>query len=414
MILFSHPTGNANVRYAALGLERAGLLGEFWTCIDYHEGSFSKWLLPGAIASQLRRRSTPAELARRVHTQPFREFMRLVSPKLGLERLVRHEVGPFSVDGVYRALDRKVASRLGKKAFTGVYAYEDGAVACFEAAERMGIARLYDLPIAYWRTARNLLVEEAEREPEWAATLTGNSDSPDKNDRKDAELRLANRVFVASSFTERSLADAPDFKGTVTRITYGAPVPSSLGPTEGRHRAQNDRLRVLFVGGLSQRKGLSYLFEACRRLEGAVELTVIGRPAVAGCAALERALASVNWIPSCSHSEVLAAMRAHEVFIFPSLFEGFGLVLLEAMAQGLPVVATPHTAAPDLITDGVEGFIIPIRSVDAIIDRLTRLRADPALQAGMGEAARKRAQAYTWEAYGDTLAACVRAEIRRL
>jgi glycosyltransferase involved in cell wall biosynthesis len=104
---------------------------------------------------------------------------------------------------------------------------------------------------------------------------------------------------------------------------------------------------------------------------------------------------------------VLAAMASHDVFVFPSLFEGFGLVLLEAMAMGLPIITTPHTAGPDLITDGIEGFIVPIRSADAIAGRLDLLRRNPDLRTDMGERARRRAAEFTWEQYGDSLATCV-------
>jgi glycosyltransferase involved in cell wall biosynthesis len=162
----------------------------------------------------------------------------------------------------------------------------------------------------------------------------------------------------------------------------------------------------LFVGSLGQRKGLSYLFSATRALRGAVELTVIGTRPLAACPALDRELRDLRWIPSCSHREVLAEMAAHDVFVFPSLFEGFGLVLLEAMAMGLPIVTTPHTAGPDLITDGVEGFIVPIRSADAIAGRLDLLRRNPDLRADMAERARLRAREFTWDQYGESLAAC--------
>src|SRR5690606_15413134 len=100
------------------------------------------------------------------------------------------------------------------------------------------------------------------------------------------------------------------------------------------------------------RKGLAYLFRACRQLGAAVELTVIGTKPTVPCAVLDRELASYRWVASCPHAEVLREMRAHDVFVFPSLFEGFGLVLLEALAMGLPVITTAHTAGPDLITEG--------------------------------------------------------------
>jgi glycosyltransferase involved in cell wall biosynthesis len=96
------------------------------------------------------------------------------------------------------------------------------------------------------------------------------------------------------------------------------------------------------------------------------------------------------------------------VFVFPSLFEGFGLVLLEALAMGLPVITTAHTAGPDLIHEGVEGFIVPIRDSTAIAERLELLHREPARLAEMSRQARLRASEFSWGNYEETLAACVR------
>lgn len=405
MVLFTHPTGNANVRHAALGLHRAGLLQEFWTCINYQGTGLLDRVLPGSVKGQLRRRAFPAELAAVIRTRPFKETVRLVAPRLGLRGLVEHETGNFSVDAIYQALDRSVARRLKNEAFNAVYAYEDGAKNAFAAARKRGLTTFYDLPIGYWRAARTLLTEEAERQPEWAGTMKGNRDSTRKIERKDAELQLADVVFVASSYTRKTLEVAPAFKGSVVVIPYGAPERAASAPVVAK--AASPVLRVLFVGSLGQRKGLSYLFDACRQLKGAVSLTVIGQKPLEPCAALDRELKDVRWIPSCAHQQVLAEMAAHDVFVFPSLFEGFGLVLLEAMAMGLPVITTSHTAGPDILRDGVDGFIVPIRDSQAIASRLHQLHQDPALLASMSAHSRERAREFTWRKYEDILAACV-------
>ncbi|WP_342750714.1 glycosyltransferase family 4 protein [Termitidicoccus mucosus] len=415
MILFSHPTGNANVRAAALGLARAGLLGEFWTCVNYTpDRGLVRRLLPASLRAQFSRRAFPAGLQPFIRTQPWREIARLASHRLGLASLTRHEDGRFSVDAIYRALDRRVAARVATlEGVSAVYAYEDGAAHTFRAARKNGIPALYDLPIGYWRAARDLLTEEAELQPGWASTLIGNADSPAKTARKDEELALADVVYSASTYTLKTLAAAPGLRARVEVIPYGAP---SLGtavspPPDARKRARNREdsasapLRVLFVGSLGQRKGLSYLFAACRSLGASVALTVIGTRPLAPCAVLDAELARVRWIPSCPHAQVLAEMSAHDVFVFPSLFEGFGLVLLEAMACGLPVISTPHTAAPDLITDGSEGFVVPIRDAPAIAGKLDLLRRDRDRLRAMSAAAAARAACFTWESYGARLAA---------
>ena len=334
------------------------------------------------------------------------EIVRLFAPKLGFRGLVKHETGPFSVDAVYRALDHTVARRLTRGNFRAVYAYEDGAQYSFQAARRMGAKTLYDLPIGYWRAARSLLLDEAERQPEWAGTLIGNQDSVAKTERKEAELALADVVFVASAYTRDTLSAASGFKGPIVVVPYGSPsVLAAAMPAAPAPSAK--KLRALFVGSLGQRKGLSYLFAACRQVQSGVSLTVIGQKPLEPCPALERELSAVRWLPSCSHQQILAEMAAHDVFVFPSLFEGFGLVLLEALAMGLPIITTAHTAGPDLIQDGVEGFIVPIRDAAAIAERLELLHREPARLAAMSQSARERARQFSWGKYEKTLAACV-------
>ena len=149
---------------------------------------------------------------------------------------------------------------------------------------------------------------------------------------------------------------------------------------------KNGKLKVLFVGALSQRKGLSYLMEAAGHLGSKIELTLIGRR-ISECRPLDAALRTHRWIPSISHGALLEEMSRHDVMVFPSLFEGFGLVILEAMSQGVPVIATPNTAAPDFVSDGDDGFIVPIRDADAIASKLELLTLDRDLLAAMSQAA---------------------------
>ena len=95
-------------------------------------------------------------------------------------------------------------------------------------------------------------------------------------------------------------------------------------------------------------------------------------------------------------------LSAH-VLVLPSLFEGFGLVILEAMAQGTPVITTDHTAGPDVIQNEVDGFIIPIRSATAIAEKLDTLARDPERLMAMKLAAKRKAMLWSWEIYRQRL-----------
>jgi glycosyltransferase involved in cell wall biosynthesis len=118
---------------------------------------------------------------------------------------------------------------------------------------------------------------------------------------------------------------------------------------------------------------------------------------------------TVRYLASVPHTQLNQHYINANVFVFPSLVEGFGLVLLEAMACGIPVITTPNTAGPDIITDGVEGFIIPIRDVDALKEKIEWCYGHPAELAEMGRAARRKAEQLTWTRYQQQLSAKVMA-----
>jgi glycosyltransferase involved in cell wall biosynthesis len=397
MILLSHPTGNEFVREALVAFNRAGILREFWTAISWNPKSPANRALPSSLRELFGRRAFPESVRSRTRTLPVREALRLLAGAAGISS--RHEIGVLSIDAVFRELDRKVAQRLSKvRDLRAVYSYEDGALESFRAARELNLQRIYDLPIGYWKAGQRIFAEEAEREPEWASTLTGTLDSAEKLARKDDELRLATRIIVASTFTSQTLTESP-CNAKIDIVPYGA--PQSLS---GEITKPSGRLKVLFAGSLGQRKGLSYLFAAVEKLQSAVDLTLIGRKTADGCVPLDLAVRKYRWLPTLTHHVVLREMQAHDVLVLPSLFEGFGLVILEAMAQGTPVITTDHTAGPDIIEQGVDGFIVPIRSTDAIAEKLELLAHDTEQLMSMKRAAQKKAKSHGWENYREHLA----------
>jgi glycosyltransferase involved in cell wall biosynthesis len=407
VILLSHPTANQNVRQAALALAEAGLLKEFWTGLNWELGGVLDRSLPATARKELGRRSFPDQLKPFLKTYPWREAGRLLSTQLGLSWLTRGETGIFSVDAVYFSLDRRVARRLiDNQQIAAVYAYDNGALETFRAAKKRGIKCIYEHPIVYWREARRLQQEEAELHPEWKSTLVALSDSEEKLARKDAELALADVVLVPSAFSKASLSHAPKLKAPVQIVPYGVPQSTTYAKQN-----RGAKLRVLFVGALTQAKGLSYLFEAVERLKQHVDLTLIGKR-ISATMPTRAQLQKHRWIPSLAYDELLREMLSNDVLVLPSLHEGFGLVIGEAMAQGLAVITTPNTVGPDLITDGVDGFIVPIRSDDAIAEKLERLLSDRKLLSQIQEAARRKAKRWQWENYRRQLASMARAVVQ--
>lgn len=404
MLLLAHPTGNTFFRAAARAFHARGWLLELDSCVCWDPHAPLASLLPPSLAAQLQRRSfldVPRSLR---HGHPWRELLRLGGAGRLLPALQRHESGLLSVDGVYRSFDRHVAARLPSLVgLKGVYAYEDAALHTFRVAKALGLKRFYDLPIGHWRSAQRIFAEERDLQPAWACTLTGLSDSPAKLARKDEELALADAVIVPSHFVRDTLEIHQACSAPIHVVPFGSPPALdevSLTPETGP-------LRVLYVGSLGQRKGVSYLLASIDALGPKVRLTLIGRPTSPDCAPLNAALERHSWIPTLPNSEILEQMRKHDVLVLPSLFEGFALVISEALSQGLPVIATRNSGAMECIRDGVEGFLVPIRNAQAITDRLQQLVDHREHLAKMRQACLERARELSWAGYEAGLCAVV-------
>jgi glycosyltransferase involved in cell wall biosynthesis len=409
-VVVSHPTGNANARAAVSGLRNANTLAEFHTSIAVFPGDLldrlSAW---GPLAEMRRRRFDPA-VKQLTRSWPWREIGRLAAVKFGLTGLTQHETGCFCIDAVYRSLDSRVASCLHKAAqhgAGGVYAYEDGALATFVAAKALGLRCFYDLPIGHWRAARRLLEPELSRWPEWAVTLGGFQDSEFKLARKDEELRLADLILTASTFSAQTLKDFPGTLAPIKVIPYGFPAVARQKKPSTTISASRP-LKLLFVGGLSQRKGIADIFAVADALGKHVELTIVGRKNGAECPALDLALSRHRWISSLPHPEILKLMHTHDVLLFPSLFEGFGLVITEAMSQCTPVITTDRTAGPDLIEHGHNGWLIEPGSTSALQSAIETLLSSPRLLDQASQAAQNTAAKRPWSVYAQELAFAIR------
>lgn len=173
---------------------------------------------------------------------------------------------------------------------------------------------------------------------------------------------------------------------------------------------------ILYCGSWTHVKGVSYLVEAFTTLAGTkpgIRLTVLG----GGLPADEIVRCfpptvrhQVSVVDRSSEAEVMAAYRCHDVLAWPSTYEGFGMVLLEAMSQRLPVVATPVGCARTLVEPERTGLMVPPRASVALANGLARMLDDPAFARRCANEAFERVRPYTWaRAAADTLDVYARA-----
>lgn len=210
----------------------------------------------------------------------------------------------------------------------------------------------------------------------------------------------ADCITVPSSFARRSFIEMGIPAEKVRTIPYGVRL-DSFSP---QGKPPSDSFEVLFVGSVSLRKGVPYLLEAFAKLQHPRKrLRVIGAvtpdiKSVLGRLPMEH----VEFAGRVDQEEVRLAMSTSHVMVLPSIEEGLALVQGQALACGCPVLATTNTGAEDLFSDGVEGFIVPIREADTLAQRLQQLADDSSLQRKMSEAALARVKHIGgWKQYGD-------------
>jgi glycosyltransferase involved in cell wall biosynthesis len=289
------------------------------------------------------------------------------------------------------------ASRGLEKDLDAVYAYEDGARLTFEAARRRDVARVYELPLGYFLGVAEELTRSVRERPD--AGLKPWSEPAWKQERKNAELELADLVVVPCEWARETLRLSKSLNKRVIKVPYATPADE----VAVRGGQPGGPFTIFFAGQVGVRKGVPLLLEAWERL-GLKDARLL----MAGSMSLDEKYlsrrAGVEYLGALPRVRLLELMKGADLFVFPSLAEGFGLVIGEAMAAGVPVLTTTNTGGPELISDGREGWCVPAHDVDALAERIEWAYQNRDALYGMGMLGRRRAERWTWADYRKKLA----------
>jgi glycosyltransferase involved in cell wall biosynthesis len=358
----------------------------------------------GAYGRTLGRRTAPAGLPldKVVEAGVAQDFGAALVGRLPVAHAWRRRVAQKLVFSAERAVAEK-AGVLAQQADLVVASYGTGRYA-FEAVRRAGGRAVLSYPIAHNRYQRRFYAEEAELAPAFAAALPRLDELPaEYTERLELECELADTILVGSTFVRRSFIETGYDVHKIIVTPYGVDSerfrPRTTPKCDGV-------FRVLFVGQIGQRKGMSYLLKAYQLFRKRdSELHVVGSY-VPGSQVYAPYFTLYRHTEHVPQQDLPALFQDADVFVFPSLIEGMPLVVLEAMACGLPVITTTHGPG-DILRDGVDGFFVPIRDPEAIAARLEQLYLDPALREQMGRNAREQAARHSWATYRQCAACAV-------
>lgn len=243
---------------------------------------------------------------------------------------------------------------------------------------------------------KELFEDEIRINPKAATTLHQEYEfslSKEELEVLSSEIQLATHFLCASSLTKKSLTFKGISEDKIKVIPYGVDT-SKFTFSE---RKPLDVFKVIFIGSLNQRKGITYLLEALSQMSQ-VELTIVTR-GIYDETLIQNYNFPIQVVVDVAHDKLQEKLHQANCFVLPSILEGFGQVILEAMATGIPVIATENTAAKDIIENGKDGFVTPIRDIQTIKENLQKLQVDFALVQNIGKAAYEKAKIYTWEKF---------------
>jgi len=211
------------------------------------------------------------------------------------------------------------------------------------------------------------------------------------------EYKEADYISVPSSFVKRTFLENGISEERLIQIPYGVDL------FQFRQIPKVDKVfRVVFAGGMTLQKGVQYLLKAFSELNlPDSELMLLGGISDEIKPFFKKYKGNYRWLGHQSQRELYKYYSQGSVFVMPSVQEGFGMVQVQAMACGLPLICTINTGGPDLVDDGKEGFVISIRDVDSLKEKILFLYENPEKCYQMGQAAKRKVQQdFTWDDYG--------------
>lgn len=235
-----------------------------------------------------------------------------------------------------------------------------------------------------------------------------------KIDQQLENLEMASVIISASKASEISLKPYTEKK--IYTFPYGANIESctdEIYQMAVDKQNANPKLKILYIGAINLIKGVRYIIEAAQKLVGEpFNFTFIGKPTYKEDISLIMQIESLpncEYVESIPHTEIDKIYQLHDIFVFQGLCEGFGMVTLEAMSNGLPCLVSEGGCG--IVTDGKDGYINKNCDTNALVGNLLTLSNNRNLLIEMGRNAKRSVLSCSWDSFSDNIAAVYRNEM---
>ena len=381
-------------------LERSGLLNHFYTDLNANQG----WI-------QLLQKVPPS-----FRPSAVKRLLGRVSPDISQSKITAFN--HFGLEYTQRLRQAKSSSDTtqtflwaGKKfcqlvldhglnSCGGIYTFNTAGLEILQYANSQNIITVTEQTIAPKSIEYKLLREEQEIFTDWELPASFDPILAEFSQREQEEWKYATLILCGSSFVKESIIQAGGDGDRCRILPYGIDFHHLGNKVEFTFSQPHQRLRVLTVGAIGLRKGSPYVLHVARRLQHIAEFRMVGSTNLSQNI-LDQISEFINLVGIVPRSEIQNHYQWADVFLLPSICEGSATVTYEALAAGVPVICTPNTGS--MIRDGIDGFIIPIRNTEAIIEKLELLANSLELRQNLSRNASDRAKDFTFENYSKNL-----------
>lgn len=405
-ILFSHPGVGVFVQQAARALYEADYLDSYLTSFYYNPDSIiqsSLSNLSSIIKTNLSRREIKEIPLNLVKGIPYYELLRVGTSKIDKSGIVTDKLHELSIN----KFDSWVSAHI-RDDLDAVYCYEYNSLNTLIKAKRKGLFTIYEIPSPEHNYVHNLLNNEIQEFPELENNYFDYTSSllKERTEKRKKEFELADLIIVNSNFTKNSFEN----KGLNTKKIKIVPLGCPEEKKSNLSYKKSNNLKLLWAGTFSIRKGAHYLLRSMKELNDLnIILDVYGKLDIPARLLINNE--NINYNGSVPREKLLEIMEEYDFLIFPTLCDGFGLVITEALSNGLPVITTKNAGASDLIIDGHNGFVIESHNSDSITKKIFWCNNNKKKSFEMRKNALNSASKWQWHNYRKKLTEIIKDSI---